>query len=199
MHLLNHVWPNIFETSPHVVNAVNGAIDGCRLALGPAIILGYTLQVISLSFSSTVTFSSCARGKKPASVSYLQAMKLAVLNTSSRPDYRYPCVRLTSSHALRRPLGCPEAFEQVIVCFALLCITNAQEMKYATTVRCMGPDGVVCAAQGLWHPARKVREVYWKIYNNLYIGAQDALVAFYPRLEEDGMNDYTRRELDIFL
>ena len=53
--------------------------------------------------------------------------------------------------------------------------------------------------QGLWHPARKVREVYWKIYNNLYIGAQDALVAFYPRLEEDGMNDYTRRELDIFL
>lgn len=53
--------------------------------------------------------------------------------------------------------------------------------------------------QGLWHPARKVREVYWKIYNNLYIGAQDSLVAFYPRLEEDGMNDYTRRELDIFL
>lgn len=96
MHLLNHVWPNIFETSPHVVNAVQGAIDGCRLALGPAVILGYTLQ-------------------------------------------------------------------------------------------------------GLWHPARKVREVYWKIYNNLYIGAQDALVAFYPRLEEDGMNDYTRRELDIFL
>lgn len=55
------------------------------------------------------------------------------------------------------------------------------------------------AVQGLWHPARKVREVYWKIYNNLYIGAQDSLVAFYPRLEEDGMNDYTRRELDIFL
>ena len=44
MHLLNHVWPNIFETSPHVVNAVNGAIDGCRLALGPAVVLGYTLQ-----------------------------------------------------------------------------------------------------------------------------------------------------------
>jgi len=28
------------------------------------------------------------------------------------------------------------------------------------------------ALQGLFHPARKVREVYWKIYNNLYIGAQ---------------------------
>lgn len=48
MHLLNHVWPNIFETSPHVVNAVNGAIDGCRLALGPAVVLGYTLQASHL-------------------------------------------------------------------------------------------------------------------------------------------------------
>ena len=45
LHLLNHVWPNIFETSPHVVQAVTGAINGCRLALGPAVILGYVLQV----------------------------------------------------------------------------------------------------------------------------------------------------------
>lgn len=44
-HLLNYVWPNIFETSPHVVNAVMGAVDGCRLALGPAIVLNYLLQV----------------------------------------------------------------------------------------------------------------------------------------------------------
>lgn len=46
-HLLNYVWPNIFETSPHVVNAVQGAVDGCRLALGPAIVLNYILQVLS--------------------------------------------------------------------------------------------------------------------------------------------------------
>ena len=32
--------------------------------------------------------------------------------------------------------------------------------------------------QGLFHPARKVREVYWKVYNNLYIGSQ---VPFPPR------------------
>lgn len=44
-HLLNLVWPNIFETSPHLVNAVMGAIDGCRLALGPPIVLNYVLQV----------------------------------------------------------------------------------------------------------------------------------------------------------
>ena len=45
MHLLNFVWPNVFETSPHVVQAVTGAIDGCRVALGPSIVLHYLLQV----------------------------------------------------------------------------------------------------------------------------------------------------------
>jgi splicing factor 3B subunit 1 len=97
-HLLNFVWPNIFEESPHVINAVMGAIDGCRLSLGPCAVLYYTLQ-------------------------------------------------------------------------------------------------------GLFHPARKVRQVYWKIYNNLYIGAQDALVAFYPRVPdtEDGGNVYVRHELDLCL
>eukprot|EP00198_Chlamydomonas_reinhardtii_P011225 XP_001700562.1 nuclear pre-mRNA splicing factor, component of splicing factor 3b [Chlamydomonas reinhardtii] len=76
-HLLNYVWPNIFEVSPHV--AVGFAVDGCRVSLGPCLVLSYVLQ-------------------------------------------------------------------------------------------------------GLWHPARKVRQVYWKLYNNLYIGAQDALVACYPAM-----------------
>ncbi|KAI8078377.1 splicing factor 3B subunit 1 [Thamnidium elegans] len=95
-HLLNYIWPNIFETSPHVINAVMEAIEGLRVALGPATILQYTLQ-------------------------------------------------------------------------------------------------------GLFHPARKIREVYWKIYNTLYIGSQDALVPFYPRLEDDERNHYQRTELDYVL
>ena len=44
VHLLNFVWPNIFETSPHVINAVMDAIEGSRVSLGPALLLGYTLQ-----------------------------------------------------------------------------------------------------------------------------------------------------------
>ncbi|KAI8968268.1 splicing factor 3B subunit 1 [Mycotypha africana] len=92
-HLLNYIWPNIFETSPHVINAVMEAIEGLRVALGPCTILQYTLQ-------------------------------------------------------------------------------------------------------GLFHPARKVREVYWKIYNTLYIGSQDSLVPFYPRMEDDERNTYQRPELD---
>lgn len=37
--------------------------------------------------------------------------------------------------------------------------------------------------QGLFHPARKVRNVYWRLYNNVYIAKQDALVEFYPLLD----------------
>ncbi|CAL0334354.1 unnamed protein product [Lupinus luteus] len=96
VHLLNFVWPNIFETSPHVINAVMEAIEGMRVALGAAVVLNYCLQ-------------------------------------------------------------------------------------------------------GLFHPARKVREVYWKIYNSLYIGAQDALVAAYPALEDEQSNVYSRPELMMFI
>ncbi|XP_040997990.1 splicing factor 3B subunit 1-like [Juglans microcarpa x Juglans regia] len=96
IHLLNYVWPNIFETSPHVINAVMEAIEGMRVALGAAVVLNYCLQ-------------------------------------------------------------------------------------------------------GLFHPARKVREVYWKIYNSLYIGAQDALVAAYPVLEDEQNNVYSRPELMMFV
>ena len=96
VHLLNLVWPNIFETSPHVINAVMDAVEGCRVALGSGFLLGYVLQ-------------------------------------------------------------------------------------------------------GLFHPARKVRETYWKIYNNAYIGGQEALVPAYPALKDEGENTYRRHELDVFL
>lgn len=53
--------------------------------------------------------------------------------------------------------------------------------------------------QGLFHPARKVRDVYWKVYNSLYIGAEDALVPSYPRISNDEKNKYIRYELDYVL
>jgi splicing factor 3B subunit 1 len=53
--------------------------------------------------------------------------------------------------------------------------------------------------QGLFHPARKVREAYWKVYNNLYIGCQDQLTAFYPRIPNDDHNTYERYELAYVL
>lgn len=95
-HLMNFVWPNIFEVSPHVINAVMEAIEGMIVSLGPGRVLHYVLQ-------------------------------------------------------------------------------------------------------GLCHPARKVRDVYWKIHNSCYIFGQDALVAAYPRLEDDGINSYKRTHLELFI
>eukprot|EP00617_Octactis_speculum_P010595 CAMPEP_0185775084 /NCGR_PEP_ID=MMETSP1174-20130828/81156_1 /TAXON_ID=35687 /ORGANISM="Dictyocha speculum, Strain CCMP1381" /LENGTH=1383 /DNA_ID=CAMNT_0028462555 /DNA_START=24 /DNA_END=4175 /DNA_ORIENTATION=+ len=95
-HLLNYVWPNVFETSPHVINAVFEAIEGMMVSLGPVKVLQYVMQ-------------------------------------------------------------------------------------------------------GLYHPARRVRDVYWKLYNSLYIYAADALVSGFPRLEEDGVNDYRRTHLELFI
>jgi splicing factor 3B subunit 1 len=53
--------------------------------------------------------------------------------------------------------------------------------------------------QGLFHPARKVRDVYWKVYNTIYIGAQDGMIPSYPRVNNDLKNHYVRYELDYFL
>jgi len=44
VHLLNYVWPNIFETSPHVVNSINEAIEGLRVSLGGGVIMMYIIQ-----------------------------------------------------------------------------------------------------------------------------------------------------------
>lgn len=96
VHLLNFVWPNIFETSPHVINAVMEAVEGMGRALGPATIMMYLMQ-------------------------------------------------------------------------------------------------------GMYHPARKVREIYWKIYNSLYISHQDGMVPFYPNVEDDETNNYVRHETNVYI
>lgn len=83
VHLLNLLWPNLFETSPHVIDRIIEAIDAIRNAVGTGTILSYTLS-------------------------------------------------------------------------------------------------------GLFHPARKVRTPYWRIYNNAYVQSADAMIPYYPALEEVG-------------
>jgi splicing factor 3B subunit 1 len=92
IHLLNYVWPNIFETSPHVINAVMEAIEAMRVSVGPGIILLYIIQ-------------------------------------------------------------------------------------------------------GLWHPARRMRQIYWRIYNMLYVGSQDSIVPFQPRIKDDTKNCFYQAEM----
>ena len=42
---MNYVWPNIFETSPHMMQSFNDAVEGFRVSVGPGRVLLYTLQV----------------------------------------------------------------------------------------------------------------------------------------------------------
>ena len=90
IHLLNYLWPNIFEDSPHFQMSFLDAIEGLRIGLGVNVIMKYLLQ-------------------------------------------------------------------------------------------------------GLFHPARRVREPYWKVYNLLYVGAQDDMCMCFPTLPDDnntlGEND----------
>jgi splicing factor 3B subunit 1 len=104
IHLLNYVWPNIFEESPHVIQATLYVVQGLIVAVGPNIILSY--------------------------------------------------------------------------CY-----------------------------QGLYHPARKVREAHWKVYNLIYIYASDALVMGYPSYHDlskshdtsSEENPYTRTTMELFI
>ena len=93
VHLLNWVWPNIFEQSPHVINAVREAVDGLRCSLGAGVIMSYLMQVRS---------------------------ELAIAASAGMRNSRFD----------------------------------------------------VSLFQGLFHPARKVREAYWIIHNNMCIGSQ---------------------------
>jgi len=96
IHLMNFVWPNVFEQSPHVIQAVLDAVQGLMVALGPNVILQYVVQ-------------------------------------------------------------------------------------------------------GLYHPARSVREIYWRVYNMIYIYGSDALVMGYPSVPAEGKNNYTRTTLELFI
>ncbi|KAH0792256.1 splicing factor 3B subunit 1 [Histomonas meleagridis] len=96
IHLLNHVVPNVLESTMHFIDAVMDAIDAIRVSVGPGIVLQYTLG-------------------------------------------------------------------------------------------------------GLFHPARKVRSQFWRIYNNMVIYSGDALVPCYPMLENTPTNNYHRDEFDVFV
>jgi splicing factor 3B subunit 1 len=41
MHLLNLLWPNLFETSPHVIDRMIEAVEAIRMAIGSGIVLNY--------------------------------------------------------------------------------------------------------------------------------------------------------------
>ena len=93
LHLLNLLYPNLFETSPHVIDRVIEAIDAIRLAVGTGLTMNYVWA-------------------------------------------------------------------------------------------------------GLFHPARKVRTPYWRLYNDAYVQSADAMVPYYPSVDDEGLK---RHELMVVL
>ncbi|GAB0132868.1 hypothetical protein EsDP_00001290 [Epichloe bromicola] len=93
VHLLNLLFPNLFETSPHVIDRIVEAIEAIRMAVGPGVVLNYVWA-------------------------------------------------------------------------------------------------------GLFHPARKVRIPYWRLYNDAYVQCADAMVPYYPNLDDEKID---RPELAIML
>ncbi|CCG81011.1 putative Splicing factor 3B subunit 1 [Taphrina deformans PYCC 5710] len=96
VHLLNLIWPNIFETSPHVINAMTDAISGIRTAVGPGVLMNYLLN-------------------------------------------------------------------------------------------------------GLFHPARKVRTVYTKLYNDMYVQQAASMVPYYPLIESDDRNTWYKHSAMVWI
>ena len=63
------------------------------------------------------------------------------------------------------------------------------------------PHVLMYLLQGLFHPATKVRQAYWRLYNNTYKSDAGAMVYALPDLPSynDGLNDYTHHELEVAL
>lgn len=93
VHLLNLLYPNLFETSPHVIDRIIEAIEAIRMAVGTGVVMNYVWA-------------------------------------------------------------------------------------------------------GLFHPARKVRTPYWRLYNDAYVHSADAMVPYYPNMKDEGL---PRDELFIMI
>ena len=93
VHLLNLLYPNLFETSPHVIDRIIEAIEAIRMAVGAGVVMNYVWA-------------------------------------------------------------------------------------------------------GLFHPARKVRTPYWRLFNDAYVYGADSIVPYYPDLKSEGV---PRHELNIVL
>ncbi len=78
-HLMNYVWPNIFEISPHMMQSFNDAIEGFRVSVGPGRVLLYTLQVAT---HTCTKFKFKFRILIPCLYSLLQKSSLYNLTTS---------------------------------------------------------------------------------------------------------------------
>lgn len=98
IHLLNLLWPNIFESSPHVIDRIIEAIEGIRMAVGVPLVMNYVWsgKLYSDENSGIVQLTLETRSlpprpqSPPAILAHLQRRLRAVCG---RDDPRVPAVR----------------------------------------------------------------------------------------------------------
>lgn len=105
-------------------------------------------------------------------------------------------------------IGCMgTGLEDVFVHFLNLLMPNLYETSPHVIKRIIdGIDGVRnnvgCGIilnyilSGLWHPARKVRDPFWRVYNNCYVQSSDAMVPYYPQTND---GEAHIEELDVWI
>ncbi|KAI9710139.1 MAG: hypothetical protein M1820_002941 [Bogoriella megaspora] len=100
-------------------------------------------------------------------------------------------------------LGCEDAMEHLLN----LLMPNVYEVSPHVINRVLDACNAIRVAigmgkfmgyfwQGLFHPARKVRRPYWRVYNEAYVHQADSMVPYYPIIPEQGMG---RPELEIVI
>ena len=102
--------------------------------------------------------------------------------------------------------GCEDALQHLLnLLFPNIFETSAHVItaviEAIDSIRMSAGSGLVLLylIQGLFHPARKVRDIYWKMYNNLLIGGQESAVPVYPEIpNEDGFS-MSRSVINILL
>ena len=164
IHLLNHVWPNIFEQSPHVIKAGTTFFIKyfCRFYAMLDLLVG-----ILFCFSN---FSTVLGAIEACRVSLGSHVVLQyVLQGLFHPARR---VRLNLCLGVFTWLMSLIFFPFFLVLVFVYC--------------------------------RQVRDIYWRMYNNLYVYGSDQLIPAYPTLPDDGGNSgvrpsYQRSHLDLFL
>ncbi|QPG75206.1 hypothetical protein FOA43_002556 [Brettanomyces nanus] len=91
-------------------------------------------------------------------------------------NYLWPNVLDTSPHLITRVIDAVDSLRMVLGCGVL--------MNYVLA--------------GLFHPARRVRAAYWRIYNTMYVNAADSMVPYYPRFEAVGVEIQAKEaEIDL--
>ncbi|ODV93299.1 hypothetical protein PACTADRAFT_51908 [Pachysolen tannophilus NRRL Y-2460] len=123
--------------------------------------------------------------------------------------------RQTASSVVKHmALGCiGDGVEEIFIHFLNLILPNIFETsphvieRILESIDCIRNNignGILMnyCLSGLFHPAKMVRQPYWKVYNSMYVQSCDSMVPYYPDFDDEIIQEDGHKkieELDIWL